>query len=123
MGCYGAGRREFGGKVERPRFREFPPRTLEHLTLLLALHLTGSLSVPPLIWKKIVAVFFLGQIPGLKCKLMILSFNHSGANPDAEEFPADSGSSDFTNPRQHHPLKRCSCCCSNPHTVLSMVFA
>ena len=58
---------------------------------------------------------FFGQIQGLKCKLMIWSFNHSGANPDAEEFPADSGSSDFTNPRQQHPLKpRSSYCCCNP---------
>ena len=73
MGCYGAGRREFGGKVERPRFREFLPRSLEHLTLLLALHLTGSLSVPPVIWKETGAVFFRAN-PGFEMQADDLEF-------------------------------------------------
>ena len=66
---------------------------------LLRFHLNSSPSVSPARWKKL-GQFFKQIHVGWKCKLMIWSFNHSGANPDAEEFPADSGSSDFTNPRQ-----------------------
>ena len=91
-----------GGKLGRPRFREFPPRPIPNEHFPAFAPDPRSLLVSPLIWKKIVA--FSKQIQGWKCKLMIWSFNHSGANPDAEEFPADSGSSDFTNPRQQ-PLK------------------
>ena len=59
---------------------------------------------------------------------MIWSFNHSGANPDAEEFPADSGSSDFTNPRQHKPwnssnLQMCGCVCVCVYLFVMCVFA
>ena len=91
-----------GGKLGRPRFREFPPRPIPNEHFPAFAPDPRSLLGSPLIWKKIVA--FSKQIQGWKCKLMIWSFNHSGANPDAEEFPADSGSSDFTNPRQQ-PLK------------------
>ena len=81
---------------------------------LLRFHLNSSPSVSPARWKKL-GQFFKQIHVGWKCKLMIWSFNHSGANPDAEEFPADSGSSDFTNPRQHQPLKQRSsyCCCNS----------
>ena len=97
-----------GGNLGRPRFRESRPRPLpEHShfarfststapysSLDRSCHLEEN-------WGS-----FSRQIHvGWKCKLMIWSFNHSGANPDAEEFPADSGSSDFTNPRQQQPLK------------------
>ena len=82
---------------------------------LLRFHLNSSPSVSPASWKKL-GQFFKQIHVGWKCKLMIWSFNHSGANPDAEEFPADSGSSDFTNPRQHKPwnssnLRMCGCVC------------
>ena len=103
-----------GGKLGRPRFREFPPRPIPNEHFPAFAPDPRSLIASPLIWKKIVA--FSKQIQGWKCKLMIWSFNHSGANPDAEEFPADSGSSDFTNPRQHKPwnssnLRMCGCVC------------
>ena len=81
-----------------------------HLGLLLALTLcsfyNSTARYPSLLPSGRKLGQFLKQIHvGWKCKLMIWSFNHSGANPDAEEFPADSGSSDFTNPRQELELK------------------
>ena len=75
--------------------------------ILLGFHLNSSLSVSRLTLPpgRKLGQFYRQIHVGWKCKLMIWSFNHSGANPDAEEFPADSGSSDFTNPRQQQPLK------------------
>ena len=97
-----------GGNLGRPRVRESPARPpCRALTFCSVFQLNSSLFVsrstlPP---GRKLGHFFSRQIHvGWKCKLMIWSFNHSGANPDAEEFPADSGSSDFTNPRQQ-PLK------------------
>ena len=97
-----------GGNLGRPRFRESRPRPLpehSHFAWFPPQQLPIRLSIDPPTWKKIGAVFSRQIHVGWKCKLMIWSFNHSGANPDAEEFPADSGSSDFTNPRQQQPLK------------------
>ena len=109
------GRREFGGKRSPPRFRDSPPILSSHHHL--GCPRTSTSPPQHRMWSG--RRFW--QFPRFngwrwKSKLMIWSFNHSGANPDAEEFPADSGSSDFTNPRQHKPwnssnLRMCGCVC------------